>query len=213
MTAVTGWRCWDLADRGFPSARAAFARDPAGGGALRSPMMGTRWARGPMRATCAHDTGHAAPGPDCQCGFKVAAELGDLLRMICTDADGQPKDLSRFAERPPQYWPPYVPEAVSQVTLAGRTLGPAGGYDRAGTIRAEYATVTGPLYFARPFARVAQAAADLYGCDVVVSDLPQPDWMARAYDGTGGLAADMRAYSGDPGSLGPRLYRPRRAAR
>jgi hypothetical protein len=200
MTAVTGWRVWDL----------------SGDGSLRSPMMGTKWAAGPVRATCAQGGGHAAPDPRCRCGIKVAAGLEDLLRMVCLTPEGRPKTLVPYRQdsrlRPPFLYPPYIPEAVSQVTLGGRILGPADDYDRPGTIRAEYATVKGPLYFARESARLAAAAADLYGCDVVVSDLDQPGWMTRAFTSRGGLYDDIRAHAGDPGSLGPRLHRPGRAA-
>ncbi len=196
MTEVTGWRCWDL-----------------GGDVLRSPMIGTKWAAGPMRATCVQGRGHTAPDPDCQCGWKAAAELRDLLHMLCVDAHGQPKDLSRFRERPPAYYPPYVPEAFGRVTLSGRILGPARDYDRDGTIRAACATVKGPLFFGQPFARAAQAAADRYHADVVVSDLPQPDWIRRAFASGTGLAADIRLYWASPAQLGGRLHKPAARAR
>jgi hypothetical protein len=192
MTEVTGWRCWSL---GTPD------------GALWGPMSGTEWAPEPVRATCWHGHDHPAPDPDCQCGIKAVTDLDGLIRRICFDVDGQPKNLGRYRDHP-DLRPPYLPKAVGQVTLSGRILGPAAGYDEPGTIRGEYATVTGPLFFARDFGGLAQAAADLYACDVIVSDLSPPQWMIRAHDAGGGLAADVRAYADDPGSLGPRLYRP-----
>jgi len=170
-------------------------------------MSGTRWAPGPVRATCWHGRGHPAPGPDCTCGIKAVTDLGALIRRICTDIDGQPKNLDFAYLAPPWLHPPYLPKAVGQVRLSGRILGPAPGYDEDGTLRGEYAEVTGPLFFARPFAGLAQAAAGLYHVDVVVSDLTPPQWMIRACEDGGGLAADVRAYAGAPGSLGPRLYR------
>lgn len=192
---VTGWRLWDL----------------DGSGSLRSPMVRTKWTASPVHATCGHGNGHPAPDPRCQCGIRAAARLEDLILWICIDVDGKPKNIWRFRERPPFFYPPYVPQAVSQVTLSGRILGPADDYDRPGTLRAEHATVKGPLYFGQPFGQLAAAAANRYGTDVVVSDLEQPDWMHRAFTDGGGLAADVKLYEDDPAQLGPRLYRaPRR---
>ena len=198
---VTGWRCWDISADGVLWSPLNYGED-------------VPWEPGPVRAICEVGGGHPVPDEGCSCGWRVMPALAAFVRSACTDAAGRPIDLDALDRIPLGQRPRcFVPKAVGQAVLGGRTYGAYAYGDPDGAVRGELAMVTGPLYLGSPFGCAAALTAERYGADVVVSGLSQPQWMRRAFAGGGGLAEDARLYEHDPAALGDRLVRASPAAR
>ena len=207
MTAVTGWRTWDI----------------SGDGTLWSPLNygpDVAWPPGPLAAQCYAPAGrekHPIPDPSCSCGWRLLTTLDALTEGLMTvrDASGTTRaiplaELDRQESGSPTM---FIPKVIGLAASGGRTCDRDSYGDPDGTVRAQYAAVTGPLYLGQPFQRAAAAIADTYGADVILADVLQTAWIKGLVTGSGGLAADMKLYAADPAQLGGRLYRPNRASR
>jgi hypothetical protein len=186
-----GWRSWAIDGRG----RIASLGAPPGAGVWDqhgvTPVSCTFpqwWWDHPTarRESAAARRPHTPPGHDCICGIRVMPQLADLLGTLAVRPDligmnemlwaALDDDQYRELEDTGMFT---IPPVIGRVDHWGRVERGARLCDPRGTLRAEYARLTGPtLYLARYAARHATSIKQRHpDVEVRIGDSTGPAWL------------------------------------